>query len=97
MNQESPNPHTNEEELQRATDLEAVRYGNKRYDYQETVDDTDLGGNSGPEISPSLPDGKTKAFYIEGAKMLVDENIAKRNIRANKARSDADLPPIELT
>ncbi len=96
MNTEPTNPHIGKEGLQRATDREAAKYGDKRYEYQAAVDDTDLGGHAGPEIPPSLPNGKTKDFYIEGGKMLVDENIARRTIRANKARTDAGLPPADI-
>ncbi len=96
MNHESTDPHQNEELLQSVTERETERFGNKRYEYPAPIDDTELGGNTTPEIPPSLPDGKSKAFYVEGGKMLVDENIARRQIRANQARTDAGLPPIDI-
>ena len=91
----SPEPHFDEEALQKATDREAARFP-QRFESQDPLNETEIGGNAPESMSPTLPDGKSPAFYAEGGKMLVDENIAKRQIRANKARHEAGLPPIDL-
>ncbi len=92
---EALDPHLYEEELQQSTEREAARFPN-RYELPDAIDDSDLGGNVGGLLPPTLPHGKSAAFYAEGGRMLVEENKALRQVRANKARTDAGLSPEDV-
>lgn len=89
MTNESTDPHANEEDLQTATDRETARHGEKRYEFPEALDETELGGGE-----PPAPKGR--AWNQESIRLSIEEAKAKSQIRANKARTDAGLPPIDI-